>query len=78
MSGERYYAEHMGPGVALFDYDNDDDLDVSFHKGRCSGPGESSVTPSSRPRVRCHRRVGYFGMIWSFMLTGRASFGSRT
>src|SRR5438876_11451815 len=33
MSGERYYAEHMGPGVALFDYDNDGDLDVFIPQG---------------------------------------------
>ena len=28
MSGERFIAEIMGPGVALFDYDNDGDLDL--------------------------------------------------
>src|SRR5712691_345086 len=28
MSGAMFYAEHMGPGVALFDYDGDGDLDV--------------------------------------------------
>jgi hypothetical protein len=28
MSGESYYPEIMPPGVALFDYDNDGDLDV--------------------------------------------------
>src|ERR1043165_3584643 len=26
--GQHYYHEMMGPGVALFDYDNDGDLDV--------------------------------------------------
>jgi enediyne biosynthesis protein E4 len=30
MSGEFYYPEIMAPGVALFDYDNVGDLDVSF------------------------------------------------
>ena len=39
MSGERYYAEHMGPGVALFDYDNDDDLDVFLPQGQMLGAG---------------------------------------
>ena len=42
----------------------------SFHKGRCSGPGESSVRPSSRPRVRCHSRVGYFGTILALHADG--------
>lgn len=34
-SGERYYIETIGPGVCLFDYDNDDDLDIYF----CQGSG---------------------------------------
>jgi hypothetical protein len=37
MSGSRYYAEHMGPGVALFDYDNDGDLDVFIVEGQMLG-----------------------------------------
>src|SRR5581483_11899783 len=37
MSGALYYAEHMGPGVALFDYDNDGDLDVFIPQGRMLG-----------------------------------------
>jgi enediyne biosynthesis protein E4 len=28
MSGALYYPEIMGPGVALLDYDNDEDLDL--------------------------------------------------
>jgi len=40
MSGALYYAEHMGPGVALFDYDNDGDLDVFLPQGQMLGTGK--------------------------------------
>ena len=41
MSGALYYAEHMGPGVALFDYDNDGDLDVFITQGQMLGAGKT-------------------------------------
>jgi hypothetical protein len=41
MSGEVYYAEHMGAGVALFDYDNDGDLDVFLVQGQMLGAGKT-------------------------------------
>jgi enediyne biosynthesis protein E4 len=37
MSGEFYYPEIMPPGVALFDYDSDGDLDVFIVQGRMLG-----------------------------------------
>jgi hypothetical protein len=37
MSGEQYYPEIMAPGVGLFDYDNDGDLDVYFTQGAMLG-----------------------------------------
>ena len=50
-SGQYYMAEQMGAGVALFDYDNDGDLDVFSRPGRTArrcGRAARSAGPSSR------------------------------
>ena len=61
MSGEFYFPENMGPGVALLDYDNDDDLDVYLVQGKMLGSGKAlgeAVFPwqgPSPPRGRLFR-----------------------
>ena len=49
-TGQYYMPEQMGPGAALFDYDNDGDLDVFLVQGGSLGPPNSDVkeAPTSR------------------------------
>jgi hypothetical protein len=49
MSGARYDAEIFAPGAALFDYDNDDDLDVYLTQGQILGTGKTMADASNPP-----------------------------
>ncbi len=44
-TGELYFPEVMGSGVALFDYDDDDDLDVYFAQGGALGSERPTAWP---------------------------------
>jgi hypothetical protein len=59
MSGAHFYPEVMGSGVALFDYDNDGDLDIFLVQGATLGPnrepGPGRVQPQMPLRGRLYR-----------------------
>src|SRR5207237_1417449 len=50
MSGQHYYPEMVGSGAAMFDYDNDGDLDIFIVQGQMLGPGKTMADAMFPPR----------------------------
>jgi enediyne biosynthesis protein E4 len=54
-TGQYYLPEVMGSGLALFDYDNDGDLDVFLVQGGRLGPAASGAPGAAAPTCRLFR-----------------------
>ena len=51
MSGEFYFSEIIGPGIALLDYDNDGKLDVLVLQGTPLAPGKPTASAECTARL---------------------------
>src|SRR5262245_8200358 len=61
-SGNRYIVETVASGLALFDYDNDGDVDIYFLNGAPLGPTNQSATGIRQPKNSLWRNDGQ----WKF------------
>ncbi|MCG8457311.1 MAG: VCBS repeat-containing protein, partial [Holophagales bacterium] len=57
MSGEWYFPEINGAGAALFDYDNDGDLDIYLMQGALLGPGKTLDDALRKPEGEIRDRL---------------------
>ena len=57
MSGSHYYPEIVGSGAALFDYDNDGDLDIFLVQGNMLGPDKPIAEAIFRPQLPLRGRL---------------------
>jgi len=79
-TGAHYLPEIMGSGVALFDYDNDGDLDVYLLQGSLLGPdgGGGRQVEGSRASPRLSRPPGNRLFRNELIPTGRLRFTDQT
>ncbi len=63
MTGQFYYPEIIAPGVALLDYDNDDDLDVFLVQGGRIDRRARADAVTSRKVDVCTETISCFNLM---------------